>query len=355
MVVEVVVVVVTVVVVDVVLVDVVVVLVVVVDVTVVDVVTVVEVVLVVLVEVVVDDTVVDVVVMVDEVVLVVEVVVEEDVVVVVARVVPVVAHPQRKLPFTTVAVNGALSASATTTLESTRSTCSPGVQAGGPSVSVMTATGPEPAGIVPPPRLTTRALIRLVAPTWFAVQVKPAVRSVQAAPAPEASWSSSGLSSNENVRPRTAMGLSSEIGTWMPAAPGSPQTSDPVSTTRSGVVDVVVDVLVVVDGPVLVVDDEVVVVVFGAVEVVEEDEVAVVVVEEELVADVVVLDVVVLEVVVDDAVVDVTVVVVDEVVLDAAVVEVVVDDVVLLRSEEHTSELQSLTNLVCRLLLEKKK
>src|SRR5258706_7160864 len=30
-------------------------------------------------------------------------------------------------------------------------------------------------------------------------------------------------------------------------------------------------------------------------------------------------------------------------------------DLVLLRSEEHTSELQSLTNLVCRLLLEKKK
>ena len=28
---------------------------------------------------------------------------------------------------------------------------------------------------------------------------------------------------------------------------------------------------------------------------------------------------------------------------------------VLTRSEEHTSELQSLTNLVCRLLLEKKK
>ena len=321
MVVEVVVVVVTVVVVDVVLVDVVVVLVVVVvvDVAVVDVVTVVEVVLVVLVEVVVDDTVVDVVVVVDEVVLVVEVVVEEDVVVVVVRVVPVVAHPQRKLPFTTVAVNGALSASATTTLESTRSTRSPGVQAGGPSVSVMTATGPEPAGIVPPPRLTTRALIRLVAPTWFAVQVKPAVRSVQAAPAPEASWSSSGLSSSENVRPRTAMGLSSEIGTWMPAAPGSPQTSDPVSTTRSGVVDVVVDVLVVVDGPLLVVDDEVVVVVSGAVEVVEEDEVVVVVVEEELmvvedVVLVVVLDVV-LEVVVDDAVVGVTVVVVDEIVL----------------------------------------
>src|SRR5262249_59998730 len=30
-------------------------------------------------------------------------------------------------------------------------------------------------------------------------------------------------------------------------------------------------------------------------------------------------------------------------------------DQALLRSEEHTSELQSLTNLVCRLLLEKKK
>src|SRR5438046_5530320 len=33
----------------------------------------------------------------------------------------------------------------------------------------------------------------------------------------------------------------------------------------------------------------------------------------------------------------------------------IVADVVVLRSEEHTSELQSLTNLVCRLLLEKKK
>ena len=33
--------------------------------------------------------------------------------------------------------------------------------------------------------------------------------------------------------------------------------------------------------------------------------------------------------------------------LDQAVIEI--------RSEEHTSELQSLTNLVCRLLLEKKK
>src|SRR5262249_61937383 len=32
-----------------------------------------------------------------------------------------------------------------------------------------------------------------------------------------------------------------------------------------------------------------------------------------------------------------------------------VDDAVHARSEEHTSELQSLTNLVCRLLLEKKK
>src|SRR5262249_59595138 len=33
----------------------------------------------------------------------------------------------------------------------------------------------------------------------------------------------------------------------------------------------------------------------------------------------------------------------------------VVISLLLLRSEEHTSELQSLTNLVCRLLLEKKK
>src|SRR5437016_10283339 len=32
-----------------------------------------------------------------------------------------------------------------------------------------------------------------------------------------------------------------------------------------------------------------------------------------------------------------------------------IDERHLLRSEEHTSELQSLTNLVCRLLLEKKK
>src|SRR5438093_13561808 len=30
-------------------------------------------------------------------------------------------------------------------------------------------------------------------------------------------------------------------------------------------------------------------------------------------------------------------------------------EVIVIRSEEHTSELQSLTNLVCRLLLEKKK
>src|SRR5437016_10241711 len=38
-------------------------------------------------------------------------------------------------------------------------------------------------------------------------------------------------------------------------------------------------------------------------------------------------------------------------------IDIVSPDVpnVLVRSEEHTSELQSLTNLVCRLLLEKKK
>src|SRR5437016_8373194 len=40
----------------------------------------------------------------------------------------------------------------------------------------------------------------------------------------------------------------------------------------------------------------------------------------------------------------------------ARVAAELVDDVgIELRSEEHTSELQSLTNLVCRLLLEKKK
>ena len=32
-----------------------------------------------------------------------------------------------------------------------------------------------------------------------------------------------------------------------------------------------------------------------------------------------------------------------------------VSNIEVIRSEEHTSELQSLTNLVCRLLLEKKK
>src|SRR5438093_5102978 len=35
--------------------------------------------------------------------------------------------------------------------------------------------------------------------------------------------------------------------------------------------------------------------------------------------------------------------------------ELVEEDEIRVRSEEHTSELQSLTNLVCRLLLEKKK
>src|SRR5258706_7756057 len=35
--------------------------------------------------------------------------------------------------------------------------------------------------------------------------------------------------------------------------------------------------------------------------------------------------------------------------------EAALDGIYVIRSEEHTSELQSLTNLVCRLLLEKKK
>src|SRR5438093_6381578 len=38
-----------------------------------------------------------------------------------------------------------------------------------------------------------------------------------------------------------------------------------------------------------------------------------------------------------------------------ALPEIALRFIQLLRSEEHTSELQSLTNLVCRLLLEKKK
>src|SRR5256885_12501149 len=41
--------------------------------------------------------------------------------------------------------------------------------------------------------------------------------------------------------------------------------------------------------------------------------------------------------------------------IDASDVEVEVQDGVVSRSEEHTSELQSPCNLVCRLLLEKKK
>ena len=48
-------------------------------------------------------------------------------------------------------------------------------------------------------------------------------------------------------------------------------------------------------------------------------------------------------------------VIVAMVVLIVVVVILVVVVVVVVRSEEHTSELQSLTNLVCRLLLEKKK
>src|SRR5258706_4373165 len=39
----------------------------------------------------------------------------------------------------------------------------------------------------------------------------------------------------------------------------------------------------------------------------------------------------------------------------AAIFDKVLQELKLHRSEEHTSELQSLTNLVCRLLLEKKK
>src|SRR5437016_9279002 len=39
----------------------------------------------------------------------------------------------------------------------------------------------------------------------------------------------------------------------------------------------------------------------------------------------------------------------------AQIIDLLAEDLQFPRSEEHTSELQSLTNLVCRLLLEKKK
>src|SRR5437016_9037575 len=45
----------------------------------------------------------------------------------------------------------------------------------------------------------------------------------------------------------------------------------------------------------------------------------------------------------------------DRILLQTVARVIVVDGAGTLRSEEHTSELQSLTNLVCRLLLEKKK
>src|SRR5258706_6264477 len=47
----------------------------------------------------------------------------------------------------------------------------------------------------------------------------------------------------------------------------------------------------------------------------------------------------------------------DVFVLDHRLLQAVIEDenVFVVRSEEHTSELQSLTNLLCRLLLEKKK
>src|SRR2546430_11226263 len=58
---------------------------------------------------------------------------------------------------------------------------------------------------------------------------------------------------------------------------------------------------------------------------------------------------------VEDAVVTWQLIVATEPVLLAVLGEPVDEQVVVARSEEHTSELQSQSNLVCRLLLEKKK
>jgi len=155
------------------------------------------------------------------------VLVDDDVVVV-----EVGAQPHVNVPFSTVAGSAVPFNEATITLDSASATCSPGVHATGPSVSVRTATGPVPAAMSSPERLMTRALTTFAAVTSLAVQVKPAVRSVHvAAVRPDVSWSSSGLSCSTNDRPRTATALSSAIGTWIAVAPGSAQTFGTLSVT----------------------------------------------------------------------------------------------------------------------------
>ena len=175
---------------------------------------------------VVDDEVVVLVLVVDDEAIVLVLVDDDDVVVEVG------AQPHVNVPFSTVAGSAVPFNEATITLDSASATCSPGVHAIGPSVSVRTATGPVPAAMSSPERLMTRALTTFAAVTSLAVQVKPAVRSVHvAAVRPDVSWSSSGLSCNTNDRPRTATALSSAIGTWIAVAPGSAQTFDTLSVT----------------------------------------------------------------------------------------------------------------------------
>ena len=171
----------------------------------------------------------------EEVVVLVTVVDDEAVVLVLVDddvVVEVGAQPHVNVPFSTVAGSAVPFNEATITLDSASATCSPGVHATGPSVSVRTATGPVPAAMSSPERLMTRALTTFAAVTSLAVQVKPAVRSVHvAAVRPDVSWSSSGLSCSTNDRPRTATALSSAIGTWIAVAPGSAQTFGTLSVT----------------------------------------------------------------------------------------------------------------------------
>jgi len=173
---------------------------------------------------------------VDEEVVVLVLVVDDEAVVLVLVdddvVVEVGAQPHVNVPFSTVAGSAVPFNEATITLDSASATCSPGVHAIGPSVSVRTATGPVPAAMSSPERLMTRALTTFAAVTSLAVQVKPAVRSVHvAAVRPDVSWSSSGLSCSTNDRPRTATAVSSAIGTWIAVAPGSAQTFGTLSVT----------------------------------------------------------------------------------------------------------------------------
>ena len=117
----------------------------------------------------------------EEVVVLVTVVDDEAVVLVLVDddvVVEVGAQPHVNVPFSTVAGSAVPFNEATITLDSASATCSPGVHATGPSVSVRTATGPVPAAMSSPERLMTRALTTFAAVTSLAVQVKPAVRSV---------------------------------------------------------------------------------------------------------------------------------------------------------------------------------